>query len=308
MISLVCFGRRLRVNVLAVAFGIWLIRCSPTALADDGDFKTHGHRDGTVHHGHGGSAFGTLGYASYGAYPGYQGFGLKYHLGDGYGGHALGVSAFGGYPYYGGPGYPHEAPGFKTFCGVPRFPYYGGPGYSYDGHPNFFDEPGQLVVNEPVVGENADTASGGARVDRVDHPETGDYGMFTGMIPYPESLFAPYTAAAAAGVPSGGDRSVNRQTNATFIATARDFGIDEEPIVDTDGARAIKVSNVYAGTPSAKAGFQTGDVIRSINGYRTEQEGNLAWIVANATPHTELKINVRKLSDGKVQSVTVSFP
>ena len=62
------------------------------------------------------------------------------------------------------------------------------------------------------------------------------------------------------------------------------LGIDEEPVVDPDGVRGVRVSNVYPGTAAEKAGLQPGDVIHSINGYRTEHRGNLAWIIANASP------------------------
>jgi hypothetical protein len=305
MITLVRCRKNSPMNVLAIAWGICYSWSAPTIFAAGAELDAKGVA-GNEHHGHG--RYGTLGYGGYGLYPGYQGFGLKYHPGYGYGGCALGVGAFGGYPFYGGPGYPHDAPGLKPFCGIAPFPYFGGPGYSSYGHPNFFDEPGQLVVNEPVAQENADLGDSDARGKRVDYPDTGGYGIFTGMIPYPESLFAPYTAAAATGSSSTGEVAFNRAANAQFIATARDFGIDEESIVDTDGVRAIRISNVYPGTAPARARLQIGDVIRSVNGFRTEQQGNLAWIIANATPRTELKINVRKLSDGKVRSVTMQFP
>jgi len=307
MISLVRSGGNAPLRVLAVALGIAAFSGS-SAIAYGGGLQSKGDVDGKVHHAHSGSGYGTLGYGGYGLYPGYQGFGLKFHPGYGYGGHALGVGAFGGYPYYGGPGYPHEAPHLNRFCGISPFPFYGGPGYSYYGHPNFFEDPGQLVVNEPVVQENVVAASGDAGGDRFGYSDTGDYGIFTGMVPYPESFFAPYTTAAGAGGSSSGDRSYNPSVNAPFISNARDFGIDEEPVIDSDGVRAIKVSNVYPGAPAAKAGLQAGDVIRSINGFRTEQPGNLAWIIANATLHSQLKINVHKLSDGKVRSVSVQFP
>ena len=93
----------------------------------------------------------------------FQGFGLKYHPGYGYGGRAIGVGPFGGYPRYGGPG------AIVPFCPV-----------------------GPLVETETVA----------IIVPRPESwpviPDTGAYGPYTGALPYPESLFAPYTAAAAA--------------------------------------------------------------------------------------------------------------
>ena len=61
----------------------------------------------------------------------------------------------------------------------------------------------------------------------------------------------------------------------------------------------MKVTNVYPGTPAQRAGLQVGDVLVSINGYLTEQRGNLAWIIANAAPNNQLKMTVRTAKDGK---------
>src|SRR5271157_4136263 len=105
----------------------------------------------------------------------------------GYGGDGLGVGSHGGYPYYGGRGYPHGEPCLQRFGKISRLPYYGGPGYSHDGHSNYFEGIGPLVVDRPVVivGENNDLS------------HVSGYGPFTGTLPYPESLFAPYAAEAA---------------------------------------------------------------------------------------------------------------
>jgi hypothetical protein len=85
----------------------------------------------------------------------FQGFGLKYHLGYGFGGRAVGTGPFGGYPRYGGPG-----------------------------HTGSFLPVGPLVVNEDVA-------------TILPRPEPGDYGLFTGAMPYPEHFFAPYAGEAA---------------------------------------------------------------------------------------------------------------
>lgn len=91
-------------------------------------------------------------------------------------------------------------------------------------------------------------------------------------------------------------------------ARGRSLGIDVEPVVEAAGVRGLKVSKVYPGTAAEGAGLQVGDVIHSINGYLTEERGNLAWIIANAAANNNLKMNVRKLSDGKKQIVTVQLP
>jgi hypothetical protein len=139
------------------------------------------------------SAGGTLGYGPPGLYPGFQGFGLGFHLGYGYGGDALGAGAEGGYPFYGGPGYPHPAPRLRRIGGINPFCYLGGPGYPTPDHPNFFGGFGPLVGDDPVVRVQM---TGGAAA------YSGDYGTFTGAVPDAETRFAPFTAQAAAGASS----------------------------------------------------------------------------------------------------------
>jgi hypothetical protein len=174
MISLVRGGRRFPSTALAWALGIRVfIGLSAMSYGDESDgsaYKVHTHDIGQ--HKPSGWCMGTLGYGPPGLYPGYYGFGLSFHRGYGYGGSALGVGAEGGYPYYGGPGYPHTWPCLNRFCGITPFPYYGGPELGYT---NF----------GPV-----DNYGPG-------YPNDGGFGGFTGPAPYPESYFAPYTAAAA---------------------------------------------------------------------------------------------------------------
>jgi S1-C subfamily serine protease len=88
----------------------------------------------------------------------------------------------------------------------------------------------------------------------------------------------------------------------------RVLGIDEEPVVLADGRKGMKITNVYPGTAAAQAGLQIGDVLRSVNGYLTEQRGNLAWVIANATPYNTLKLNVLTAKDGLYHTVTATFP
>ena len=76
----------------------------------------------------------------------------------------------------------------------------------------------------------------------------------------------------------------------------------------TDGRKGMKVTNVYPGTAADKARLQAGDVLKSINGYMTEQRGNLAWIIANAAPKNELKMVVRTAKDGQDHTITATLP
>ena len=168
IVSLLSGGGRLPLKALALAVVIWV--CSGSS--------------GMAQGGHGPY---EMGYEADGPHPRFLGFGLSYHLGYGYGGSGVGVGSHGGYPFYGGRGYPHGEPVLNRFGKITRLPYYGGPGYPHDGHSNYFEGIGPLVVNRDVikVGEDNDLS------------HVSDYGPFTGALPYPESLFAPYTAGDA---------------------------------------------------------------------------------------------------------------
>ena len=87
-------------------------------------------------------------------------------------------------------------------------------------------------------------------------------------------------------------------------APRRLLGIDEEPVVVAGGVKAMKVGKVYPGSAAERAGLKAGDVIRSVNGYLTEQRGNLAWVIANAAPDSQLKISVQDAKDGQAHLIT----
>jgi PDZ domain len=103
-------------------------------------------------------------------------------------------------------------------------------------------------------------------------------------------FWPPYSAPVASPAPA--------------VVRRSDLGIDEEPVVDAAGARGMKVARVYPGTAAAKAGIQAGDVLHSINGYLTQQRGNLAWIVAHAAPERVLEIRLRSVRDGQERTIT----
>ena len=111
-----------------------------------------------------GPGVGTLGYGPPGPHPGFQGFG-------------------GGYPFYGGPGSLHPAPRLRRIGGINPFAHFAGPGGPSPDRPQFYGGVGPLVPDPPVV-----KVVGGAS-------EMG-YGAYHGMVPYPASTFAPFTAAA----------------------------------------------------------------------------------------------------------------
>jgi hypothetical protein len=261
---------------------------------------------------------GDLGYGPPGLHSGFAGFGLGFHRGYGFGGDGLGVGAHGGYPYYGGPGYPHGDPRLRRFGANRPFPYYGGPGDACHGPTQRYAPTGPLVVDQPVV--------------KVDDPYAQDYGSFSGVIPYAETVFAPYAAAAAAtgssaGVPglppgtAGADGEpeglLDRPTTSTSpegstgpggLIQAIDLGFEQEPAVDPNGVRVMKVRSLRPGSPADKGLLGVGDLIYSINGYHTDQPGNLPWITSNAAPDRVLKVIVHSARDGKERSLMISLP
>jgi hypothetical protein len=133
---------------------------------------------------------GTLGYGPPGLHPGFQGFGLGYHLGNGYGGAGLGVGSEGGFPFYGGPGYPHPAPRLNRHLATVPFAWYGGPGGPTPTCPQYYGDVGPLSIDQPVISVVGTPGEA---------PYGQGFGAYTGAAPYPESAFAPFTAALAAG-------------------------------------------------------------------------------------------------------------
>jgi hypothetical protein len=312
MISLEQGGRRFPSKAMASALGICALFGS-VALAHDNEpcpnCPPQGRLPKGVKHYHGHSespGYGTLGYGPPGVFPGFQGFGLGYHLGYGYGGAGLGPGAEGGYPFYGGPGYPHPWPTLRRIGGINPFPYYGGQGYPDACHPNFYGGVAPLVADRPVI----EIAPEPGEAD-----PTSGYGYFTGAVPYPEAVLAPYTTRAGL---EGSASGVTRPAPATPPATTppptenapvppstdRSPGFDTEPVAGPGGKPGMKVSTVDAASPAAAAGLRSGDVIRSINGYVTQKPGNIEWIILNAAPDRTLTMNVLAAADGKERTIT----
>jgi hypothetical protein len=226
--------------------------------------------------GMGGMGMGGMGGRGMGGFGGgrFGGFGNR---GFGFGGLGFGGLGFGGWGFGG------FYPGFYGY-----YPPFYGYGLGYDGY---------------------GLGYGGFGYDGMGYGGMGygypGYGYATNA--YPSS---PY----GANMPASGGFGYNAAYVAPAPGTAtpgmqrRYLGIDEEPMVGSDGSKAMKISNVYPGTAAEKAGLKVGDVLRSVNGYLTEQRGNLAWIIANATPNNELKLNVQTAKDGKSHQIIASLP
>ena len=162
------------------------------------------------------------------------------------------------------------------------YPYYG-TGSSYSGYPGYNIYGSYGVYGYPGSGIEGGASNSGYDPGYGGYPSYGGYGI-TNRSP---------NAAPALRSP---------------LTQRRLLGIDEDPVVIGNGVKAMKVGKVYPGTAAEKAGLQAGDVIRSVNGYLTEQRGNLAWIIANAAPNNELKLNVQTAKDGQAHVLTATLP
>lgn len=162
------------------------------------------------------------------------------------------------------------------------YPYYGaGSGYSVNPGYNIYGNYG--VYGYP--GSQIEGGYGNAGYD----PGYGGYPYYDGY-----GIANPNRAAVPAV--------------ASPVAKRRLLGIDEEPVVLAGGVKAMKVGKVYPDTAAQRAGLEAGDVIRSVNGYMTEQRGNLAWVIANAAPDNQLKISVQAATDGQTRVLTATLP
>ena len=321
MSSLVRRCGHLSFKAIALTVGVWIIAGSTVSAYDDGlaGPGQKAKKGGLGLFGRRPSNCGPLGYGAPGLYPGFPGFGLGFHPGYGYGGDGLGVGPGGGYPFYGGPGYLHPSPTLRRLNGITPFPYFGGPGYPSPEHPQFFGGVGPLVPDEQVIR----FASEGAYPDT-----TGGYGCFSGVLPYPDSFFAPFTSPGSAGesygrvttpapssnptttAPEAGSRLPTAPIPPTSSLSSKGplLGLEEEPVVEADGVRGLKVSKVQPHTAAEKAGLHAGDVIHSINGYLTTRRGDLAWIIADASNTKVLTMSVRSATDGEIRTIKAYLP
>lgn len=267
---------------------------------------------------------GTLGYGPPGLFRGFYGFGNGFHLGYGYGGYALGVGATDGDPWYGGPGYPHPEPPLNRFGRILPFTTALGSGGPTPANPNFYQAMAGLSIDKPV-----------ARVTDqpgVDQVYPGDFGPNTGAVPYPEQVFAPFAARAAAtgsatgqptpapppevpNTPEGVGLAVppsqvypGRRAPAGTPTQARELGFDQEPATTPAGLRGMQVTRVDEGSLAQKAGLRVGDLIISINGYLTDEPGNLPWIIINKADDRLLRLNVRSPGEAQDKELKLELP
>jgi S1-C subfamily serine protease len=77
----------------------------------------------------------------------------------------------------------------------------------------------------------------------------------------------------------------------------------EVAVVGAGRSSGLQVTKTLSGGIAEKAGIRDGDVIRSINGYVTEQPGHIAWILANAAHGDVLQLTLRPVDKGTSRTV-----
>jgi hypothetical protein len=224
--------------------------------------------------------------------PGVQGSIPSY----GSGGPSYGVSGV----HSGAYGAPSGGPSYRGAA-------YGGYGPGYGGAVPGVDGPGHGTFGLGYPGFGLDYVHGSAMAYHHRHYPRGlDDGNWCTYVLGKECLYPyvadPYGDPAALGFWPPYSAPVARPTS--VADRGKDLGIEEEPVVDARGARGMKVAKVYPGTAAAKAGIQAGDVLHSINGYSTQHQGNLAWILAHAAPNHVLEIHLRSVIDGREHTLT----
>lgn len=285
------------------AFLIWMGQLPhqyPISRYEDGNGKVGGpimNRQWITPHSTAVLTQGTLSYGPPGLHPGFNGFGLSFHPGYGYGGNALGTGAVGGYPCYGGPGYP-------LHYGYPKFAY------------PYYEGIGQLLYDPPVV--------------TVEPMDAGDFGVFTGAsaYAYTHPSYAAEAAATGSFIPGA---VAPPATSASSVAPERTLtptpgnipstmgivpvpvqerylGMGVEPGVGTGGRQGLRIISILPGSTAQNAGLQVGDVILSINGQAIVQRSQLGQLIGSVPSGNQLQMTIIKTGTGQEQTLTIVVP
>ncbi len=248
---------------------------------------------------------GTLGYGPPGLFPGFPGFGLRYHPGYGFGGYGLGTMAEGGFPHYAGTGYPHPSPPLNRFGKILPTTYLGGPRGPNPGCPNFFAPVDSLLVVDSPTAALEDLGMGLG--------QGTDYGCYTGGLPAAEARFAPFASAEAAGAPSGvGDDRPPAPPLAApppFPASrgGQALGVSVIPAGPLDVGEGLLLSRVERGSAAERAGLRPGDVLRSIDGKPLKTADDLSRAL-EASPAGPWTLRLRSGADGQEREISVRTP
>lgn len=75
--------------------------------------------------------------------------------------------------------------------------------------------------------------------------------------------------------------------------------------LELEGTKGALVANVAKGSPAERAGLQTGDIIRTINGVQMDEPKSVSRAVADLDPNADAKLSIWR--DGKDQKITVKL-
>lgn len=73
---------------------------------------------------------------------------------------------------------------------------------------------------------------------------------------------------------------------------ARDIAADRARKLGLNKTRGVEVTQVVAGSPAAKAGFKSGDIVLDFNGRAVESEGQLSHLVSETPAGHQVKMGV----------------
>jgi putative serine protease PepD len=103
-------------------------------------------------------------------------------------------------------------------------------------------------------------------------------------------------------IPSNTVRSVVSQLVAGKTVAHAYFGVE---VTDSSSPLGAGITEIYPGTPAAKAGLKAGDVVVKLNGQAITSEGDLSNFIGSKKPGD--KMSVTYVRDGKTATVTVTL-
>jgi hypothetical protein len=132
------------------------------------------------------------------------------------------------------------------------------------------------------------------------------YGSYPGYV-YGSGYTDPVSTHSSPGyIYSSAYGTVPLQAAAQSSFPLPSLGIDERKVSDATGSH-IQVVRIHAGSPAERAGLQAGDKIVSVNGFLTQDPGNLAWIINHHTSNGAVTLKVRQVANGQDATLTATL-
>jgi len=120
----------------------------------------------------------------------------------------------------------------------------------------------------------------------------------------------PQMGGAAAGIgfaiPSNTVTNIAKQLITSGKVTNSNRAYLGVKIADTGEGSGVYVTQVLAGTPAAKAGLKTGDLITAVNGTQTPDSSALGTVLAGLKPGQTVKVGVMH-QDGSHDTVSLTL-